>query len=287
MARTALLVGVLVAAIVACFSAWLPGATSARTTDATMRLTVSSGGACDGDTCTMPLDATFALDIEAGAAPAEGYAGIQTELSYANFLSHGGRYVPTASPIDEFIWPSTVLGIRTIGSNAVVNHAATPDFAPPYPTSTYEGVLVRLNMRCSEEPSSSTFTLIPYASGNSNGTGFTNDPPPHIAAKVSPLTVVCGEAPPTPTSAPPTSTPAPPTATTTAPTATTVPPTATPATQPGDVNCNGVVNAIDAAVILQYGAGLIATLPCPEAADLNGDGRVNAIDAAILLQSTL
>jgi hypothetical protein len=270
--------------IAGCFSAWRLGTTSARTTDATMRLTVSSGGACDGDTCTVPLDATFALDIEVLAAPVEGYAGIQTELSYANFLSHGGRYVPTASPIDEFIWPSTVLGIRTIGSNAVVNHAATPDFAPPYPISHYEGPAIRLNMRCSAEPSSSTFTLTPYASDNSNGTGFTNDPPPHLAAKASPLTVVCGEAPPTPTNAPPTSTPAPPTATTIAPTAT---PNATPATQPGDVNCNGVVNAVDAAFILQYSAGLIATLPCPEAADLNGDGRINAIDAAILLQLTL
>lgn len=52
----------------------------------------------------------------------------------------------------------------------------------------------------------------------------------------------------------------------------------------GDVNCDEVVNSIDAALILQLGAGLLDSLPCGSAADTNHDGQVNAIDAALILQ---
>ena len=52
----------------------------------------------------------------------------------------------------------------------------------------------------------------------------------------------------------------------------------------GDVNCDGAINAIDAALVLQYGAGLLEDLPCFAAADVNGDGSVNAIDSALILQ---
>jgi hypothetical protein len=44
------------------------------------------------------------------------------------------------------------------------------------------------------------------------------------------------------------------------------------------------VNAIDAALILQFAAGLIGSLPCGQNADVNGDGNVDAIDAALILQ---
>jgi len=60
-------------------------------------------------------------------------------------------------------------------------------------------------------------------------------------------------------------------------------PTSTPEALVGDVNCDGVVNAIDATLVLQLSAGLIATLPCA-GGDVNGDGQVNAIDAQLILQ---
>lgn len=67
-------------------------------------------------------------------------------------------------------------------------------------------------------------------------------------------------------------------------------PTATPTTGPGaepldgDVNCDGLVNSVDSALILQYTAGFIDTLPCPENGDINGDGRIDAVDATLILQ---
>ena len=52
----------------------------------------------------------------------------------------------------------------------------------------------------------------------------------------------------------------------------------------GDANCDDAVNAIDAAFILQFGAGLIGGLPCADRADANQDGDVTAVDAALVLQ---
>jgi hypothetical protein len=54
----------------------------------------------------------------------------------------------------------------------------------------------------------------------------------------------------------------------------------------GDVDCNGMVNAIDSAYILQFIAGMIEALPCPDNADVNEDGSVNAVDATLILQFT-
>jgi hypothetical protein len=59
--------------------------------------------------------------------------------------------------------------------------------------------------------------------------------------------------------------------------------TPTPASALGDTNCDGRVNAIDAALVLQLSAGLITELPC-SGGDVNGDGRVDAIDASLILQ---
>ena len=52
----------------------------------------------------------------------------------------------------------------------------------------------------------------------------------------------------------------------------------------GDSDCNGSVNSIDAALILQNIAGLLANIPCQDGADANHNGTINSIDAALVLQ---
>ncbi|MCH7579897.1 MAG: hypothetical protein IIB22_06595 [Chloroflexi bacterium] len=61
-------------------------------------------------------------------------------------------------------------------------------------------------------------------------------------------------------------------------------PTSTPAGLRGDVNGDGQIDAIDAALVLQFGAGLLPALPNFDRADVNGNGMVDAIDAALILQ---
>ncbi len=71
------------------------------------------------------------------------------------------------------------------------------------------------------------------------------------------------------------------------PTNTAVPaPTSTPAGLLGDVNSDGRIDAIDAALVLQFSAGLLPALPSQDQADVNGNGMVDAIDAALILQFT-
>lgn len=79
-------------------------------------------------------------------------------------------------------------------------------------------------------------------------------------------------------------TPQPPTATPTRTATRTPTRTSTPEGALGDANCNATADSVDAALILQFGAGLTSSLPCPGNADINGDGNVDALDAALLLQ---
>jgi branched-chain amino acid transport system substrate-binding protein len=51
----------------------------------------------------------------------------------------------------------------------------------------------------------------------------------------------------------------------------------------GDVNGSGAINSIDAALVLQFSAGLFASV-CGSTGDTNEDASVNAIDAALILQ---
>jgi hypothetical protein len=52
----------------------------------------------------------------------------------------------------------------------------------------------------------------------------------------------------------------------------------------GDASCFGVVNAIDAALVLQFVAQLLSPVPCSIQADANESGGIDAIDALLILQ---
>ena len=54
----------------------------------------------------------------------------------------------------------------------------------------------------------------------------------------------------------------------------------------GDVNCDGDVTSIDAALVLQLTAGVVSFLFCLESADVNEDGNTTSVDAALILQFT-
>ena len=67
-------------------------------------------------------------------------------------------------------------------------------------------------------------------------------------------------------------------------------PTPTPTRPHGDVNKDGLVDSIDATLLLQWTAGLLLPHPGPgpqfllASADVNEDSRVDAIDAVLILQ---
>jgi hypothetical protein len=54
----------------------------------------------------------------------------------------------------------------------------------------------------------------------------------------------------------------------------------------GDVDCDGVADSVDAALVLQYDAAIVDLLPCAENADVNEDGVADSIDAAVILRFT-
>ena len=52
----------------------------------------------------------------------------------------------------------------------------------------------------------------------------------------------------------------------------------------GDANCDRETNSVDAAIVLQFNAGLFSALACPEAADVDGNGLADSLDAVLILQ---
>lgn len=90
--------------------------------------------------------------------------------------------------------------------------------------------------------------------------------PQPIEAVILGGAIVCTEDPPTATPAP------------------AEPPGSEPDKLPGDADCDGDVDAIDGAYVLQFVADLLSELACADNADANHDGTVDPIDAAIILQ---
>ena len=81
----------------------------------------------------------------------------------------------------------------------------------------------------------------------------------------------------------PTPTPSPTDTPTPEPTASPTP--TTPDVVLGDANCDGAVNSIDAAVILQLSAGLSEGVSCPANADVDSSGDITSLDATLVLQA--
>ena len=276
--------------------------TSARTTDATMSMTVTTGGPCVGSTCTVPLSGAFTIQIS-GTALAEGYIGMGTEVEYAQLVASGGVYNPGVLA-DEITWPDSSFPLRSppapTGMEGLINHADASGLIPPIPESTFSGPLVELDFTCGPSNSSNVITLVPLGAtpppgappgyGGSNASGFKQSPADgagSVAAKTAPLTINCGTA--------VTSTPVPPTATDT-PAGTPVPPTDTPTPGPTPTPTNTPTQVPTATATNTpgpTGTSPPATptrtptrTPTPseeQNGDANCNGTVNSVDALWIL----
>ena len=298
--------------------------TSATGAGAVMSLNVSGGGAtCDDPAkptaCTVPNSATFTLAVVANDPPDAGYVAFQSQVFYG-----GLAYQPAASAASEIVWPGAQLPARApeppAGSEGLVAHGALSASGPPFPSSNHSGNLVALSLRCSAQQATFTVALLPYSPQRLLGAGYRSASNggigPTVPAKVagqaaldldgdpdtSPTTVdvagsvqvTCGQPAPTntPTRTATATATATPSATATSPAAATATrtPTRTATRTPttggvaGDVDCNGTTTSIDAALELQNGAGLLASLRCPQNADVNRDRLVTSVDAALILQ---
>jgi glucose/arabinose dehydrogenase len=60
-------------------------------------------------------------------------------------------------------------------------------------------------------------------------------------------------------------------------------PTPTPLTT-DDANCDGYTDSRDAALALQFSAGLLSELPCRDRVDVDRNGRIDSVDVLLILQ---
>ena len=156
-------------------------------------------------------------------------------------------YTPTADPATEAIWPGCVAPVRDItmsDSGESVLFSCHPDII--LSPDTEAGPLLELAMACLE-PGEATLVLQPGDEAAGAGTLFSIGDGSQIAPLLFDETVICSGL-------------------------------------PGDANCDGTADSLDAALVLQYVAGLLYELPCQDLADADGDRVVTSVDAALILQ---
>ena len=290
--------------LVGAFTARLDGA-SAVSGGPEMRLTANG---CTVD-CSFATSESFTLAVDIVTAPATGYVLAQSFIDYGDDLIYD---IDGQTVEDEIVWTDldTRVAFRVSFGAGLIYHGGLSGLGR-LAVSTYIGNFVEIKMTCTADDTSTQVDLLPLGDQQTvtSGTAFAEgDLHTLVRPKVSGLVIHCGVGGPldTPTRTPPqTSTPAPPP--TPPPTLTPLPgltqippptvdgkfhdatiggplgPSAVPRGT-GDVSCDTDVNSIDATLILQLHARLIAALPCPEDSDVNGDGRTDSVDAALILQ---
>ena len=191
--------------------------------------------------CDMPVGSDFTLAVDAFAVPENGYVAVQSAIYYGGDLI----YNRAGSADDEIVWPDAALSLRTELGQGPILHGAITGLLPPLPLSHYEGVFVEISMSCSGEESSSNIRLLPLDDpvAGTSGAAFREpviaDGQRIVRPQVGSLRVAC---------------------------------------------CDERVTSIDALFILQREAALIPAIPCGWDGDVDGDGDIDSIDAALTLQ---
>ncbi|MCH8949262.1 MAG: hypothetical protein IIB87_02660 [Chloroflexi bacterium] len=218
---------------------------------------------------------TFTLVVEVVIAPASGYIGIASFIDIGLDLVHDSAAVDS---IDEMVWPdcaSPALWPAIPLRPGLLRHGCFTASLPPYPVSNYTGSVVEVALTCPAEDSTTEVRLLPqpHPDADGGGTAFALENADTITPMVRNMTVVCAANAPTPVFDEFSD------ATIGGPLGPSAVPRGT-----GDVNCDAVVNGLDAALILQLHARLILALPCAGDSDVNGDGRTDSRDALLLIQ---
>ncbi len=169
----------------------------------------------------------------------------------------------TSGPSSTEVWDS---GIH--GNGNTFDHTFNTSGSFSYLCSVHASMHGTIVVGGGGPTATPTFTRTPTVAATATPAGPT--PTPTVVATATP-----GGA--TPTDTPIAGTPTAPSTATRTPT-----PTPTPAGLVGDANKDGHVDSIDAAIVLQYSAGLISSIN-PHA-DANQNGETNAIDATLILQ---
>jgi hypothetical protein len=256
-------------------------------------------------TCSYGPSATFQISVQAtNAGDGSGYTGYQVKPRWTAATLH---YNAASDANAENKWPVACYAGRVDhqpGDPSVFYGCGS---VPPV-TSTYTGPLAQFEMQC-QTPGTTAINLVASAGDAEGGTVFVDSLFTAVDPALTSASVTCraeGEATPTPSNTPaatstptvgptvvstgsPSPTPVTPTPTLGPGQTPTPTPTATTLSTPGvglkgDANGDGHTNSIDAAIVLQYVAGLVGSLPSRSNADVNHSGSVDSIDAALILQ---
>lgn len=206
------------------------------------------GVSCDPgpapEACSIARGGQFTLVANIDTIPPDGFRSYTLAVDHPQLVSKEVRYVSKGVPAT---FP--VSGIGTEGFLA----GATTSLTPPAPATNYTGGLVEAQLDCPGVETSTTVSILVPPTGvrDVENVPLSITTVDRAGSKVAATLIVHCEA--------------------------------APVTI-GDVSCDGAVNSIDAALILQFGANLLTSLECADSADVNTDGATNSIDAALILQ---
>lgn len=198
--------------------------------------------------CSYQEGSELAVTVHVAVPPAGGYGGFQVELRWVDTILD---YQQAEHPTAEELLIECQEAEYTLGEAAIRFRCLLSEPLG----SEGSGDVIRLSMMCANSGEASV-DLAPRE-GESQGSYFLGPEDELVDPTLIGATVDCFG-----------------------------PQHGGPTLPAGDVDCSGATTSIDAALVLQFEARLIDSLPCQQNADVNQDGRVNSVDGALILQCT-